>query len=45
MKLIFENRNMSGGEVESHVEDFAPAALDGLDVVEVIEMYRALITK
>lgn len=37
--------NISGGEVECHIEDLIPAALDGSDVVEVHEMHRASITK
>lgn len=39
--------NISGGEIEfgSHVEYFAPAALDGFDIVEIVQLDRALISK
>ena len=36
---------MSSGEIESHVEDLTPSALDGLDVVEVVDRHRAFVVK
>ena len=36
---------MSGGKVESHVEDLTPAALDGRDVVEVVDRHRAFVVE
>lgn len=36
---------MSGGEIESHVEDPTPSALDGLDVVEVVNLYWTFVSE
>ena len=36
---------MSGCEIESHVEDLSPAALDGLDVVELGDRHGAFIVE